>query len=78
MAAAGDQPLLLLLVVAAVSYPACRIRLGGATLSVAAVLFVALAFGALHPRLELPEFVYLFGLGLFVYSVGLTRAAGRV
>ena len=71
-----DQPLLLLFVVAAIGYPLGRLRLGGSTLGVAAVLFVGLAVGALDPRIELPEFVYLFGLVLFVYTVGLTSGAG--
>lgn len=70
------EPILLLLLVAAVSYPLGRIRVGGATLGLAAVLFVGLGFGALDPRLELPEFVYVFGLVLFVYTVGLTSGRG--
>jgi putative transport protein len=72
------EPILLLLLVAAASYPLGRITLGGASLGLAAVLFVGLAFGALDPRLELPEFVYLFGLVVFVYTVGLTSGRGLV
>jgi putative transport protein len=71
-----EQPLLLLFVVAALGYPLGLVRLGGTTLGVAAVLFVGLAFGAADPRLELPEFPYVFGLVLFVYTVGLTSASG--
>jgi putative transport protein len=71
-----EQPLLLLFVVAALGYPLGRVRLGGSSLGIAAVLFVGLAFGALDPRIELPEFTYLFGLVLFVYTVGLTSGAG--
>jgi putative transport protein len=70
----AEQPLLLLFIVAAIGYPLGRIRLAGTTLGVAAVLFVGLAFGAMDPRLELPEFAYVFGLVLFVYSIGLTSA----
>lgn len=73
-----EQPLVLLFIVAAISYPLGRLRLWGTTLGVAAVLFVGLAVGALDPRLELPEFTYTFGLVLFVYSVGLTSATGLV
>ena len=72
------EPILLLLLVAAVSYPLGRIRFGGASLGLAAVLFVGLAFGALDPRMELPEFVYVFGLVVFVYTVGLTSGRGLV
>lgn len=72
------EPILLLLLVAAVSYPVGRIKFGGASLGLAAVLFVGLGFGALDPRLELPEFVYIFGLVVFVYTVGLTSGRGLV
>jgi putative transport protein len=70
------EPILLLMLVAAVSYPLGRVRFGGASLGLAAVLFVGLGFGALDPRLELPEFVYTFGLVVFVYTVGLTSGRG--
>jgi putative transport protein len=73
-----EQPLLLLFLVAAIGYPLGQLRIGGTTLGVAAVLFVGLGFGALDPRLELPEFAYVFGLVLFVYTVGLTSATGLV
>jgi putative transport protein len=73
-----DQPLLALFLVAGIGYPLGRLRIGGATLGIAAVLFVGLAFGALDPRLELPDFVYQFGLVVFVYSVGLTSAPALV
>jgi putative transport protein len=72
------EPILLLLLVAAASYPLGRLKVGGASLGLAAVLFVGLAFGALDPRLELPEFVYVFGLVVFVYTVGLTSGRGLV
>ena len=72
------EPILLLLLVAAASYPIGRLKVGGASLGLAAVLFVGLAFGALDPRLELPEFVYIFGLVVFVYTVGLTSGRGLV
>lgn len=67
-----DNPLLLLFIVAGIGYPLGRVRIGGVHLGVAAVLFVGLFFGALDPRLKLPEIVYQFGLALFVYCVGLS------
>ena len=58
-----DNPLLLLFVVAAIGYPLGRIKIGGTSLGVAAVLFVGLAFGALDPELKLPEIIYQVGTG---------------
>jgi len=71
-----DNPLLLLFTVAALGYLVGRIRVGSFSLGVAAVLFVGLGFGALSPELKLPEFVYLFGLVLFVYTVALASGPG--
>lgn len=70
------NPLLLLFVVSAIGYVFGRIRIGGVSLGVAAVLFVGLAFGALDPDLKLPEIVYLLGLVLFVYTIGLSSGPG--
>jgi len=67
-----ENPLLLLFLVAAIGYPLGRVKVGGASLGVAAVLFVGLFFGALDPDLKLPEAVYQLGLVLFVYTIGLS------
>lgn len=72
----AESPLLLLFVVSALGFLAGKIRLGGFHLGVAAVLFVGLGVGALDPALKLPEFVTVFGLALFVYTVGLTSGPG--
>jgi putative transport protein len=71
-----EDPLLLLFVVCAIGYPLGRLRIGGSTLGVAAVLFVGLGFGALDPGLKVPEVVHLLGLVIFVYTVGLASGAG--
>jgi putative transport protein len=68
-----DNPLLLLFLVAAVGYLLGRINLGGLRLGIAAVLFVGIAVGGLHPDLKLPEIVANLGLVLFVYTVGLSN-----
>ena len=68
------QPLLLLFLVAAVGVPLGRLRLLGVRVGVAAVLFAGLAFGALDPRLRLPEMLLQLGLALFVYTLGLASA----
>lgn len=70
-----EHPLLLLFAVAAVGVPLGRVRVLGVRVGVAAVLFAGLAFGALDPRLRLPEIVVQLGLAVFVYTVGL--ASGR-
>lgn len=70
------NPLLLLFVVAALGYPLGRLRVGGFHLGVASVLFVGLAFGALDPRLSLPDLVFMLGLALFVYTIGLASGPG--
>ena len=67
-----DNPLLLLFLVAAIGYALGRIKIAGTSLGVAAVLFVGLAFGALHPDLKLPELVYELGLVVFVYTIGIS------
>jgi len=67
----AQNPLLLLFLVAAIGYPLGRVRIRGSQLGVAAVLFVGLAAGALSPTLALPEIVYMLGLAIFVYTVGL-------
>jgi putative transport protein len=71
-----DNPLLLLFIVASLGYAIGRIKIKGSSLGVAAVLFVGLAFGALHPDLKLPDIVFLLGLAIFVYTVGLSSGPG--
>jgi putative transport protein len=70
-----DNPLLLLFLIAAIGWPLGRLQIGGVRLGVAAVLFTGLAIGALSPDLRLPEIVYLIGLVLFVYTVGLNSGS---
>jgi putative transport protein len=71
-----DNPLLLLFLIAALSYPLGRVKIKGGSLGVAAVLFVSLAVGAISPDLKLPEVVYMLGAVLFVYTLGLSSGPG--
>ena len=73
-----NNPLLLFFVVAAIGYPLGRIRIRGSSLGVAAVLFVGLAIGSIHPDLKLPEIVYMLGLATFVYTIGLASGPAFV
>ncbi len=62
----------LLFTVVGLGYFLGNIRIRGFTLGVAAVLFVGLVFGALDPvNFVIPEVIYVLGLILFVYTVGL-------
>lgn len=67
-----NNPLLLLFLVAAIGYGLGRLTIRGSSLGVAAVLFVGLGFGALHPDMKLPELIYQFGLVVFVYTIGVS------
>ena len=73
-----ENPLMLLLVVAAIGYPLGRIKVYGITLGVGAVLFVGLAFGAIHPDMKAPAIIYVMGQALFVYTVGLSAGPSFV
>lgn len=73
-----NNPLILFFVVAAIGYPLGRIRIRGSSLGVAAVLFVGLAIGSIHPDLKLPEIVYMLGLATFVYTIGLASGPAFV
>lgn len=72
----SKNPLLLLFITAAVGYAVGRIRIKGASLGVAAVLFVGLIIGSFSPDLKIPDFAFTFGLAVFVYTIGLSSGAG--
>jgi putative transport protein len=72
----AGNPLLTLFAVVGGGFVVGRVRIGGFSLGVAGVLFTGIAVGALDARLKLPEIVYLLGLGLFVYTMGLAAGPG--
>ena len=72
---AGDPVLLLFVVVAAGSL-AGRVRVAGFSLGAAAVLFAGIAFGAIDDRFVVPEELWILGLALFVYTVGVASGPG--
>ncbi len=72
----AKNPLLLLFLTAALGYAIGRIRIKGASLGVAAVLFVGLFIGSFSPDLKIPDFAFTFGLAVFVYTIGLSSGAG--
>jgi len=72
----AENPLLLLFTVIGLGYLIGNINIFGFKLGVAAVLFVGIFFGALDKRLGLPEHIYVIGLVLFVYAIGLQSGPG--
>ena len=70
------HPLVLLFTVIGLGYLLGNINIFGLKLGVAAVLFVGIAFSAFDHRLVLPEYIYVIGLVLFVYSVALQSGPG--
>jgi|WetSurSiteA1Bulk_404760.scaffolds.fasta_scaffold05364_2 putative transport protein len=72
----AGNPLLLLFTVIGLGYLIGNINIFGFKLGVAAVLFVGIFFGALDHRLSLPEHIYVIGLVLFVYAIGLQSGHG--
>ncbi|MFB3739359.1 MAG: aspartate:alanine exchanger family transporter [Candidatus Velamenicoccus archaeovorus] len=71
-----ENPFVLLFLVLGSGYLLGKVRVAGFGLGVSAVLFVGLAFGALSPRIALPELIYQLGLILFVYTVGVAAGPG--
>lgn len=71
-----ENPLLLLFLVSGLGFLLGSVRVKGVSLGVAAVLFVGLAFGALDPRLGMPQIILDLGLIIFVYTIGLASGAG--
>ncbi len=67
-----NNPLLLLFAIAALGYLLGQLRFGGVSLGVSAVLFSALFFGALSPRMRVPEIIQQLGLAIFLYLMGLS------
>lgn len=66
------DPLLVLFVVVALGAALARVRIKGVGLGPAAALFAGLAISAIEPDLaDLPAIIPLFGLALFIYTIGL-------
>lgn len=67
----SENPLLLLFIVAAIGYAVGNIKIRGTSLGVSAVLFFGLFIGGISPELKVPEIVFLLGLTIFCYTIGL-------
>ncbi|MCK7636598.1 aspartate:alanine exchanger family transporter [Corynebacterium pygosceleis] len=71
-----DNQLLALLVIMSIGLVLGRLRIGGFSLGVAAVLFVGIGFSTAEPGIQLPPIVFIIGLSLFVYTIGLEAGPG--
>lgn len=71
-----ENQLLALIVIMAIGLAVGRIKIGGFRLGVAAVLFVGLGFSAVEPQIALPKILFIIGLSLFVYTIGLEAGPG--
>lgn len=65
------QPAVLVFTVVGLGYFLGNLKIAGIRLGIAGVLFVGLAFGAADARFALPDVIWVLGLIVFVYTVGL-------
>jgi putative transport protein len=72
----AQNPLLLLFAIIGIGYLFGNINIFGLKLGVAALLFVGMFFGAWDHRLRLPDHIYIIGMVLFVYAIGLQSSHG--
>ena len=72
----ADNPVLLLFLVVAVGFVLGQIKIAGFSFGIAAVLFAGIGAGAADARLKLPDLIWILGLALFVYTVGLASGPG--
>ncbi|MGO2640688.1 aspartate:alanine exchanger family transporter [Corynebacterium flavescens] len=68
----ASSPLLSLFLIMAVGLAIGKIKVFGISLGAAAAMFVALGLSTANPDIQIPPFVYQFGLAIFVYAIGLS------
>lgn len=66
-----ENQLLALIVIMGIGLALGQIRVFGFKLGVAAVLFVGLGLATVEPNIQIPPLIYIVGLALFVYTIGL-------
>lgn len=69
--ALAENELLALLVILCLGLAVGQIKVFGFKLGVAAVLFVGLFLATIEPEIQIPPLIYVVGLALFVYTIGL-------
>jgi putative transport protein len=73
-----NNPVMLLFVIAAAGVAVAKVRVRGFSVGIAAVLFVGILLGSLDSRLQIPEEIWVLGLAVFVYTIGLASGPGFV
>lgn len=71
-----ENQLLALITIMSLGLLLGRVRIGNFRLGVAAVLFVGLGLATIEPAITLPPLIYILGLSVFVYTIGLEAAPG--
>jgi putative transport protein len=69
--ALAESPLLLLFAVIGIGSLVGSFKVAGFSLGPAGVLFTGIFLGSIDHRLRIPELVYVLGLVLFVYTIGI-------
>lgn len=67
----AHNPVLLLFIVASIGYLIGQIKIKGSSLGVSAILFTGLVFGASNDQFMIPEIMFIIGLSIYIYSLGL-------
>lgn len=67
----AENELLALLVIMCLGLAIGQVKIFGFKLGVAAVLFVGLGLATVEPNIQIPPLIYIVGLALFVYTIGL-------
>ena len=67
----ASNPLFTLFLIMAVGLAIGKVKVFGISLGAAAAMFVALGLSTANPDIQIPAFVYQFGLAIFVYAIGL-------
>ena len=63
-----NNPVFLLFLVISLGVLLGGLKIGGKSFGVSMVLFVGLFFGYLNPSYQMPEFILILGLSIFIYS----------
>lgn len=66
-----ENQFLALLVIMGLGLAIGQVRIFGFKLGIAAVLFVGLVLATIKPEIQIPPLIYIVGLALFVYTIGL-------